>query len=277
MTITKWQDLESKGAAFLNTLFPCVQFTGSGGSNANESDIIVTNQYGGNTLFKIEAKMTPAQAGQITVVDNGSFSLSEQSTNPDNIYTNQIIDYLNENYQDLSPAGRTGKALNIPENILINWVKEHYHSKGNSWILSIEKNSILSKASLTLVPINKLEQYFTVNTVFRIKQSGSSNISRSRREEAIQAIKEAYPSVNVNSDIVFDSKKMYLTAYIGSGKQRLSNGYFIGAIKDNRYVITRRNMTENPNPNIMFEIRLKQQCFQENEFKNFLKSHTENC
>ncbi|WP_457747587.1 hypothetical protein [Sulfurimonas sp.] len=277
MTITKWQDLESKGAAFLNTLFPCVQFTGSGGSNANESDIIVTNQYGGNTLFKIEAKMTPAQAGQITVVDDGSFSLSEQSTNPDNIYTNQIIDYLNENYQDLSPAGRTGKALNIPENILINWVKEHYHSKGNSWILSIEKNSILSKASLTLVPINELEQYFTVNTVFRIKQSGSSNISRSRREEAIQAIQEAYPSVNVNSDIVFDSKKMYLTAYIGSGKQRLSNGYFIGAIEDNRYVITRRNMTENPNPNIMFEIRLKQQCFQENEFKNFLKSHEENC
>ena len=70
---------------------------------------------------------------------------------------------------------------------------------------------------------------------------------------------------------------MYLTAYIGSGKQRLSNGYFIGAIEDNRYVITRRNMTENPNPNIMFEIRLKQQCFQENEFKNFLKSHEENC
>ncbi len=36
-------------------------------------------------------------------------------------------------------------------------------------------------------------------------------------------------------------------------------------------------MTENPNPNIMFEIRLKQRCFQENGFKNFLKSQEENC
>jgi len=276
MIITKWQDLESKGAGFLNTLFPCVQFTGSGGSNANESDIIVTNQRG-NTLFTIEAKMTPAQAGQITVVDDGSFALSEQSSNPDNTYTDQIINYLNDNYHNLSPAGRTGQALNIPENILINWVKHHYRSKGNTWILSIAKNSILSKSSLTLVPINELERYFTVNSVFRIKQSGSQNVSKTRREEAMQAIEEAYPSINRDTDIVFDGKKMYLTAYIGPGKQRLNNGYFIGAIKDNRYVITRRNMTENPNPNIMFEIRLKQQCFQENEFKNFLKSQEENC
>lgn len=276
MIITKWQDLESKGAEFLNTLFPCVQFTGSGGSNANESDIIVTNQRG-NTLFTIEAKMTPAQAGQITVVDDGSFVLSEQSSNPDNTYTDQIINYLNDNYHKLSPAGRTGQALNIPENILINWVKHHYRSKGNTWILSIAKNSILSKSSLTLVPINKLERYFTVYSVFRIKQSGSQNVSKTRREEAIQAIEEAYPSINRDTDIIFDGKKMYLTAYIGPGKQRLNNGYFIGAIKDNRYVITRRNMTENPNPNIMFEIRLKQQCFQENEFKNFLKSQEENC
>lgn len=276
MIITKWQDLESKGAEFLNTLFPCVQFTGSGGSNANESDIIVTNQRG-NTLFTIEAKMTPAQAGQITVVDDGSFALSEQSSNPDNTYTDQIINYLNDNYHNLSPAGRTGQALNIPENILINWVKHHYRSKGNTWILSIAKNSILSKSSLTLVPINELERYFTVNSVFRIKQSGSQNVSKTRREEAMQAIEEAYPSINRDTDIVFDGKKMYLTAYIGPGKQRLNNGYFIGAIKDNRYVITRRNMTENPNPNIMFEIRLKQQCFQENEFKNFLKSQEENC
>ena len=276
MTITKWQDLESKGAMFLNNLFPCVQFTGSGGSDANESDIIVTNQYGKN-LFTIEAKMTPAQAGQITVIDDESFALSEQSRNPDNPYNNQIIAYLNENYHNFSPAGRTGQALNIPENILINWVKHHYHSKGNTWILSIAKDSTLSKSSLTLVPINELERYFTVNSVFRIKQSGSQNVSKTRREEAIQAIQEAYPSINIATDIVFDDKKMYLTAYIGSGKQRLNNGYFIGARKDEKYVITRRNMTENPNPNIMFEIRLKQQCFQENEFKSFLKSHEENC
>jgi len=276
MIITKWQDLESKGAEFLNTLFPCVKFTESGGSNANESDIIATNQ-NGNILFKIEAKMTPAQAGQITIIDNGSFSLSKRSHNPDNIYTNQIINYLNENYQNFSPADRTGQTLNIPENILINWVKYHYLSKGNTWILSIAKNSTLSKSSLTLVPINELERYFTVNSVFRIKQSGSQNISKTRREEAIQAIEEAYPFINRDTDIVFDGKKMYLTLNIGHGNQRLNNGYFIGAIKDNRYVITRRNMTENPNPNIMFEITLKQQYFQENEFKNFLKSQKENC
>ncbi len=276
MKITKWQDLESKGTVFLNTLFPCVQFTASGGSDANESDIIATNQ-NGNTLFKIEAKMTPAQAGQITIIDNGSFSLSKRSRNPDNIYTNQIINYLNENYQNFSPADRTGQSLNIPENILINWIKYHYQSKGNTWILSIQKNNILDKSSLTLVPIHELERYFTVNAKFRIKQSGSNNVKENKKEEVIQAIQEAYSSVNTGKDIVHDGKKMYLTAYIGPGKQRLNNGYFIGAIKDDRYVITKLNLTKKPNPNIMFEIRLKQQCFQENEFKNFLKSKEENC
>lgn len=275
--INKWQELESRGSKFLNNLFPCVNFRESGGSNANESDITVTN-YQDKILFRIEAKMIPAQAGQITVVDEGDkFSLSEQSSNPNNSYTAEIINRLNINYSNLVPVGRTGKVLNIEESILINWVKQHYLSKDNSWMLSITKNDILSKESLTLVSIHNLEKYFTVKAVFRIKKSGSSNIAKSRIEDVKKVIKEQYPSLNIDTDIIIEGKKMYLTKYIGGGKKCLDNGYFIGAFNDNKYVITRRNMNPNPNPNIMFEIGLRQRCFQEIDFLNFLKSCDTNC
>jgi|GEM_PF-4660640 len=280
MKIERWQDLEKKGALFLSRLFACVQFEASGGSNANESDIVVTT-HNGKYICSIEAKMTPAQAGQITLVDDGdtsSFLLSKRSRNPKNPYDAKIIGYLNSHYEHFSPADRSGKSLDIPESLLIGWVKSHYKSKGNSWILSVAHGAELSKERVTLVPIDELEHYFTVHTSFRVKQSGSQNISKKRKAEAIAAIQKRYPDVDASTDIDFDTRKMYLKKDIGNGKVRLEDGYFIGEKRDDGcYVITRRNLTKKPNPNIMFVITLKSSNFQEDAFKKFLKSVGVHC
>ena len=109
-----------------------IEFQGSGGSNSHETDIKVI--YNSKVIFSIESKFLPSQCGQFVVTNNdGQFeeSLKNKSINK---YSYEIVEQLNKiPFKYIKDSSLT--ELDVTQNVMFNWIKEHYSEKMSNILL----------------------------------------------------------------------------------------------------------------------------------------------
>lgn len=265
-----WKDFERNATKLLNDIFNDfnLSFESGGGTNSKDSDIKIKKD--NNFIANIEAKYNEPQCGQITVVPEANkFIYSEKSVNNINQYTNVIIKYLNDNFHRYKNYSTKSINVDIDESILANWVKTYY-SEESEWLIYSKNKDTLTESNVLLIPINDLDKYFTVSAKFRIKKSGSNSKIADKDKERVKNIINDYLKDKVFT-IEEDSKKLFVITDEEIGKTKLDDGYYISAKNSSgKFGITKRNQTKNPNPNVMFDLTLKENV----EFKGKLFKDT---
>lgn len=260
-----WQIFEDNVTNFLSNEFNDVTFTNTGDRDSTIPDIKVEN--GNNHLF-IEAKYIPSQSGQIVVLmNNGQFEFSTASKNRLNTYTTQIINKLNQNFNTYSDVEQSSISIDIDTSILFGWIEQTYLDKNAKWIVSSNKHTGFTKNDLILIPISEMNNYFNVSISLRRKKSGSSSVATSRQNEVKTLCRGIF-----NKDIQIIGKKSYIELDTLPRNIHLNDDYCLKKqpLNGNLYEIRKKGTTNNPN--IMFELKLKNNFdFKEDKFREFYR------
>ncbi|WP_423800768.1 DNA (cytosine-5-)-methyltransferase [Neobacillus sp. SAB-20_R2A] len=263
-----WKDFEIDACEFLNREFSNtpIYFKLSGGSDSKEPDIKIFNKDTNKRLnFTIEAKYVRAQSGQIVATFNGSaFKFSKKSKTPYSSISDKLINVLN---MDIEKYSKVTEGKNIPldceERLLVDWVKWYYTQKGSKYIIS---SHIPIGGPKVLFPVEKLDEFFSVSAMYRIKCSGSSNVTLSQLEdEEKNALVKHLMNFNLDILSMKDepiNNKIKLKVIINRAKKFKrreryfgQNLYISDSGDDSTFYITRRSST--CNANIVFSVDLK--------------------
>lgn len=263
----KWKIFEQNASSFLNTLYPNFKFETIGSTDSNVPDIKAFDKEGKH-LFNIEAKFSPAQAGQIVILNNGStFEFSDKSMNKRINSTDLIIEYLNNNYNKYAEVAQSAILIEVDSELLYSFIEEQYHLKGNQWIIASSQASSLNSSSVCLIPANELRDNFEVSASLRRKKSGTRDAPKKNREH----VKKIISTIWDEYDIETDGKKTILRRDIGSHPCELPDNLYLSKKGDNEYEIKVRSNTNNIN--VMFSLKLKDGCqFKGKEFSTYLNS-----
>jgi len=261
MVLQKWEIFQDEATNFLSDYFN-INCAMENGYDSTTSEITARNKT--QLLTTIEAKFTPAQAGQIILsIENNKFSFCDKSKNNPNTYSDEIIAYLNANFSSFVGNNEALIPLDISDSILFNWVKNVYFDKNVDWIIASNKFNNLNKNDLLFVPLAEIENYFDINLIFRRKKSGNIHIP----SKDLIAFQEELDLISKDYKIKKTNKKYLLTL-----KQRVSNfdigeKYLLSMTNtDCQYYIKKKNI--NTNPNIMFKLSLKNNIeFKADRFK----------
>jgi len=264
-----WEKFEKQACRYLNESFPDskeqIEFKWSGKSDSKEPDIKAYKK--DNHIFNIEAKLSPSQSGQFVVLLNndGKFEFSEDcEEHVYNKYSENILRYINTN---LDKIDLSNPNFNIPElkDDFYNWIRIHYQSKDSKFIIT---STSIADVFYAIVPIHQLKKYFAVDATFRLKRSGTTNLPKSQRKEAINKLKEHTSKSNIEvrevrvendetlvkfDDPVPKSLKKRFGVPGGSKEVQpyfLSNHDSYG--EDDEWAIRKRSLTNNPN--VIFEL-----------------------
>lgn len=243
-----WEDFEIRCTDFLKHNFnDYATFTHLGESDSTVPDIKVNTKK--NKTFYIEAKHSPAQCGQFVLLPNiksQSFDYSKLNVAPLNEYSQAIIDYMNNEFEDFKETGTAGKNIEIKDgvNIFANWIIKFYKDKNVKFIIT--NNNIL-------IPIENIKEFFNISAKYRIKRSGSSSVGSKYSESLKTYINENFDTTKIE----VESDKMFVTSSIQLHNKRfILNGIeYMFSLRENRYEI--RKLSNTFNANVIFSITLK--------------------
>ncbi|MEG1668604.1 hypothetical protein [Chryseobacterium sp.] len=247
--MSNWEDFEKECCEHLNKTYGCngVSFSTSGASDSTAPDIEVTKN--NNKLFNIEVKMPQAQSGQFVVLErDGLFVFSDKNkSNEEDALP--ILQYMNENFEKYKNASTAGVALEMDIEQYVKWVVKHYISKNEKFVITKQG------ANFVLFPIEKYGEYFNTTALYRIKKSGSQDVSSSSVDE----VKEYFVSFDKGASLLFTGKKLYVaTKKQMKLKARFLVGdkeLFVSKIEDGVYYL--RKLSNTRNANVIFSIQLK--------------------
>ncbi len=252
-----WQLFEQECCNYLNNAlkdYP-FNFKCNGGSDSTSSDIEVTKKNA--SVFSIEAKLSPSQSGQFVVLDNNNkFSYSPRNKFSGNIYSRQIIDYLNRNIDLYTNVQQSAINIKCPNGVLIGWIKEHYKAKGSKFIIT----STSLGTNKVIVPLDQLGQYFVVSACLRRKKSGSRNIPKSDFMFAERLVQEHLRNMRCKvKEVKKIDNKLVVTldsdTYLNKSKCYLDSDMYISEdrLNSNKYIIKKLSKTNNAN--VVFSLR----------------------
>ncbi|WP_306010525.1 hypothetical protein [Bacillus sp. MMSF_3328] len=264
-----WEEFELEACEYLNNeiVNSTIEFRQTGGKNSLTSDIKVFKN--NINLFSIEAKLSPSQSGQFVILeDNGVYFLSDAGRFS-NKYTQAIIDHLNANNNEYSPQGQKATNIKIDENLMVDWVIEHYKNKDSHFVIT----STELGGYKAIFPIEDIKKYFHVTAVVRRKRSGTRSVPRSKMEDCVQELhaharnlgltvtdfkKGDKPFVAFSENLEIDKKGRYF------GKQ-----YYLSP-EDGGYNVKVRASTNNIN--VIFSLHYKgpKSNFGKEELENFI-------
>lgn len=276
--IPDWELFEIECTKFLNSKFNNLgfEFIRKGSTNSTENDISIIRN--GIELGHIEAKMPNSQAGQIVVlIKNDKFVFSPLSIAPNNIFTQSIIDYINDNFEKYNNVSTSSIKIELNEDILYSRIIEHYKNVKKSLFFITGDIQTGHKA---IFKCEDLKNYFTISAVLRRKRSGTSDLPIKYRISHISKINESLS----NKSLYITSKNeknnhLYIT--LNNQIKESSSQYipceefeiFLAHEYGSTYRVKKRSKTNNPN--IMFELSLKYSLNEDiglDEFKNYLNS-----
>lgn len=248
-----WEAFEKACSEYLNREFGkpfnCI-FLNAGGHNASAPDINVVRN--GKKLFSIEAKMSEAQCGQFVLIPDDSsrsFIFSPHNKCRNNKYVQAIIAAMEEIY-DISSKSLP-RNLPIPEELIYNWVKDYYYNqKGSKYFITGD-----DYGNFIIVPVDKLEHYFTFSAKYRKKPSGSKTPAICRRREIEQTLDS---NGIAHGQVINTRKKAFIE--LNSNQETIKlNGYKyryqFKRIDGNRYEI--KQLANTNNSNFIVSINLK--------------------
>jgi len=262
MALQKWEVFQNEATEFLSNYFN-IHCAMEGGFDATTSEITVRDA--DQVLTTIEAKFCPAQAGQIILLNDGKkFTFSEKSKNSSNSYTQEIIQYLNENYQSFHGTNSaTIPITTVSFKTLFNWVKTVYKEKNVEWIIASNEFCNLTDDDTLFVPLNEMENYFDISIVFRRKKTGNDHIPG----KDLFDFQEEMDLVNPNYQIKRTNNRYLLTLNTKVTNFNIGTKYLLSMTnQDCQYYIKKKDM--NTNPNLVFQINLKDNIeFKSEQFK----------
>lgn len=248
--LNKWEKFEIEASSYLNKVYSHlpVSFILDGGSSSRSSDIKVYNN--NNLLFSIESKYSPSQSGQFVILENENFYvLSKDSKCYNNIYSQTIIDYLNENKEYFTPKDQDAININIDLEILTNWIITHYKNKNSYFVItSCKLNDYKS-----IIPIEEIGNFFEVSAVIRRKRSGTRHIAKSKREQCINELEKYINKYGLRiSDVFMQSNKTIVEfnkeIELKKSERYFGNDFYLSPSTDGkRYFLKTRAKTNNLN------------------------------
>lgn len=254
-----WEDFEIEACDYLNKTYRgFATFTNEGGGNSNSTDIKVfkNDKY----IFSIEAKFSPSQSGQIVLKEEaGKYILSSKSRGKDNKYTQNIINFLNENKSIYTPIKQNAMLINLDMDIFANWITEHYKNKDSHFIITSTK----LQGYKAIFPIGEIQSYFDISAVVRRKRSGTAHVPRSRIEESLRELEshlksyglEIAETKQLNGKLLVKFNKEFVLkkseSYFGSELDLFLSPHIIGE----SYYIKRTSKTNNLN--VIFSLKYK--------------------
>lgn len=262
MALQKWEVFQNEATEFLSNYFNiCCSM--EGGFDATTSEITARNA--DQVLTTIEAKFCPAQAGQIILLSDGNkFTFSDKSKNSSNEYTQEIIQYLNDNYASFSGNNSaTIPIANISYSTLFNWVKTVYREKNVEWMIASNEFCNLTADDSLFVPLDEINNYFDISLVFRRKKTGNDHIPG----KDLLDFQAEMDLINENYQIKRTNNRYLLTLNERVSNFNIGTKYLLSMTnKDCQYYIKKKDI--NTNPNIMFQLKLKDNIeFKSEQFK----------
>jgi len=260
MALQKWEVFQNEATNFLSDYFN-IYCSMEGGFDATTSEITARNA--DQVLTTIEAKFCPAQAGQIILLSDGSkFIFSQKSKNSSNTYTQEIISYLNDNFEEFQGTNSaTIPITNISYSTLYKWVKAVYSEKNVEWIIASKEFQNVTKEDLLFVPLEEIENYFDISITFRRKKTGNDHIPG----KDLPDFETEMDLINSNYQIKRTNNRYLLTLNEKVTNFNIGTKYLLSMTnKDAQYYIKKKDM--NTNPNLVFQLNLKDNI----EFKDEL-------
>lgn len=274
--IPDWELFEIECTDYLNLKFNNLgfNFIRKGGSDSTETDILI---YKNNMeLGSIESKMPYSQAGQIVVlIKDGKFVFSNASVAPNNIFTQAIIDYINDNFQKYNNVSTASINIDLDEDIFYSRIIEHYTNvKKSEFFITGD----LKTGHKAIFRRDKLKEFFNISAVLRRKRSGTSDLPKKYRQTHLPIIKNSLSASNIFiNDTNNTDNKLYITLteeIKDTSYQYIPcDGFdiFLAQESGSTYRVKKRSNTNNPN--IMFELSLKFKLNEDiglNDFEEYL-------
>lgn len=240
-----WENFELECLRFLREKYPNYVFSKKGGVNSTTSDIYVEKN--GSPYF-IEVKMPNAQSGQFVVIfdeESNTFKFSDKNKTQENAYTDEIIRYMNIEFEKFRNAGTKGEEILIDTKIFINWIIDNYKEKNVKYFITKKDDKFI------LIPIDDFGKYFNVKAIYRVKKSGSSSVPMNK----ISIVQKYLTDMKIKNEI--KENKLFVNNY--------NNTPFYFNIENNDYYIPNnterskevRKLSRTNNANVIFEISLK--------------------
>lgn len=245
--MNNWVEFEIECTDYLNKRFGAyARFIHQGGSDSTVPDILVeTNQ--GNSFY-IDAKHSPAQCGQFVLTPNiasRTFEYSKKNVNRMNIYAEKIMNYMNQQFDEFREAGTAGKDI-LTENdssIFSGWIIQTYKEKGADFFITNNH---------TILPVERLCEYFDVTAKYRIKRSGSNSIGKSRLSLVLSYIK-SHDYAIIGSRI--ENDKLFVTSSRNLHNLRFILGKYEYMFSQRGTEYEIRRLSNTYNANVIFSIK----------------------
>lgn len=245
-----WESFELDCCKHLNEVFShLAQFKRNGGSNAYTSDIKVTPVSGAD-CFYIEAKKLPAQAGQFVlkaVASDRLFEYSSKNHHSLNENSRKIISYMNSNFKEFESAGTAGREIDIKDGqkLYASWIKDYYKSKNVKFIIT---------SDYILIPIDALEDFVNIKSVYRVKKSGSSKVGVSNSGTVCRYLNNS--GIAINSLVVRDGKVMVDSDVdLHNTRFKLNNQEYMISARELGFEV--RRLSNTFNANVIFSLQRK--------------------
>lgn len=261
-----WKSFEKECLDYLVEKYGSIaDFTASGGSDSTASDIIVWKN--GEIITSIEAKSSDAQCGQFVLFPNTQTkNFDFQNNKSSEEIAKKIITHMNAHFELYKNPGTSGVDINVPIEVMYDWVKNYYREvKGSEFFITEYMGEKV------IFPIEKLDTYLNISCKYRVKKSGSSHPSNNNLKE----IKEILSGNNLNySELNIIEGKTYVKIE-GCGEDFLkldgpNYRYQFTKIGD---VYNVRRLSNTANANVIFSVSsMKTQGAEDlREFEDFLK------
>lgn len=248
--MARWKKYEKECCDFIIKEYgDFAKFCPQGGSNSTVSDVLVLCD---NQEFFIEIKEPKSQCGQFVVIeDNGFFIYSPRNKTIINQYATEIINFMNLNFAKYSNITTAGIKIEIDSSILVDWIKKYYsEQKKVKYFVSGNSQSPI------IFNVQNFEKYFDVIAKYRIKRSGSSNVSKKNRKEVCVVLNRDF---NIDErNIRIEENKLIVETSAILEKHKFSigvNSFQLSKISSSEYVV--RQLSKTKNANVIFSISLK--------------------
>lgn len=242
--MSNWENFEAECTDYLNRNFgDYAVFMHQGGSDSTVPDILVKTHSGAS--FYMDVKLPQAQCGQFVLlpnIDTCSFDYSSLNANSMNVYSEKIINYMNQSFDDFRDAGTTGKDIDMDSDVFYDWIIKTQREKGTRYFITGEH---------TIFPVEMLRNYFDVSAKYRIKRSGSGNVGKARIKTVLDYVcANEYNVIGVR----IDGDKLFISSNAKLHNQRfiLCGFEYMFSIRGHEYEI--RKLSNTYNANVIFSI-----------------------
>lgn len=260
--MSTWQNFEIDATKYLNDNYGSLAtFIHEGGSDSTIPDILVELHNG--KQFYIEVKLSNAQCGQFVLqpdIKTSTFVYTARNTR--NQYANEIIEFMNNDFEKFKEAGTAGKRIEMNQYVFVNWIEQTYLEKGVRWFITED---------FILIPISKLGLYFDVTATYRVKRSGSNCVGKAKMDKVISKINSLDVSGSITNIIKLDSK-LFVESNKNIHNQRFiyDGCEYMFSLRHDKYEV--RKLSNTFNANVIFSVSLKNKADKyKNQFVNYLK------